>query len=51
MSKCKKCPNIYGIHIHVYLNIKLPILDNILDTKVFTCYNALHASGEFVVCQ
>ena len=24
-----------------------PILDNILNTKVFTCYNYLHASGEF----
>ena len=37
-----KCPNIYGIHIHVY-----PILDNILNTKVFICYNSLHASREF----
>ena len=37
-----KCPNIYGIHVHVY-----PILDEILNTKVFTCYNSLHASGEF----
>ena len=36
-----KCPNIYGIHIHVSIS------DNILSTKVFTCYNSLHASGEF----
>ena len=33
---------VYGIHTHVY-----PISDNILNAKVFTCYNSLHASGEF----
>ena len=42
MEMYLKCPNIYGIHIHVN-----PILDNILNTKVFNSYNYLHVSGEF----
>ena len=38
--------NIYGIHIHVY-----PVLDNIVNTKVFTSDKSLHASGNGEFCR
>ena len=31
----------------VYICMYVPIWDNILNTKVFTCYNSLHASQSF----
>ena len=31
----------------VYIYMYIPIGDNILNTKVFTCYNSLHASRWF----
>ena len=31
----------------VYIYVYIPKWDNILNTKVFTCYNSLHGSGYF----
>ena len=51
-----KCQNVFKVseylwYMYTYTCIiqveKLPIWDNILNTYVFTCYESLHASGEF----
>ena len=38
-----KCPHIYGIHIHVYIQVESYLYEIIY----YTCYNSFHASGEF----
>ena len=47
MSICILSAPIFMVYIFMYIKVESYLYEIILNSKVFTCYNSLHASGEF----